>query len=381
MARRVAVLTTGRQDFGILRSTVKALEADSEFDLLLYVAGTHLSPRHGETATILRAEGIVIAAELPFLEDKSDPAAEAGRVLGMVAAQLSEDRPDMFLLVGDRSETIAAAIAAVLSRVPVVHLHGGEESEGAVDNLFRHAVTKLSHLHLVSHPVHARRVEQMGEPPESVHVVGPPGCDNLYREDLPTRASVAEHLGVPLDPPVVLVTVHPTTLAADPGREIEAVSEAMARNPTATYVVTQPNTDAGGEDIREYWRCWSVGRANVVVTDALGETRYWGLLRCCQVVLGNSSSGIIEAPVAGVQVVNVGDRQSGRVRFGPVADTPAQIEQVSGALARALRSELSTTYPAIDPALPQGLTAPRILSALRQWTPPVLPRKRFVDMP
>jgi UDP-N-acetylglucosamine 2-epimerase (non-hydrolysing)/GDP/UDP-N,N'-diacetylbacillosamine 2-epimerase (hydrolysing) len=280
--------------------------------------------------------------------------------------------------MGDRSETLAAGLAATVAGVPIVHLHGGEETEGAIDNACRHALTKLSHLHLVSHPAHAARVVQMGEDPATVVVVGAPGLDNRYRDDLPGRGELEQSLGIALDPPVVLVTMHPTTLGQAPSDELTAVAQAMAEVP-ATYVVTAPNADAGGAAIREFWGRWVSGRKRVVLVETLGETRYWGLLRLGDAVLGNSSSGIIEAPVAGVPVVNVGDRQKGRLRLGGVADVPAQADRVADAIRAALARGRDASRA--NGGYPDGPAAPRIVAALRAWEVPCPPRKAFREVP
>ena len=371
------MLTTGRQDYGILRSTIVLLRDDAEIRARVWAGGMHLRERFGRPLALLAADGVEPARELDFLGEPPEPAEDAARALAAVAAALRADRPDALLLVGDRSETLAAGMAAALAGVPIVHLHGGEETEGAVDNASRHALTKLSHLHLVSHERHAARVRQLGEPPESVIVVGAPGLDNLCRLDLPSRTDVATSLGHPLPDPLVLVTVHPATLGDDPEAEVRAVAQAMATWP-ATYVVTQPNADGGGAAIRRFWAEWARGRPNVVLVDALGETRYWALLREAAAVVGNSSSGIIEAPAAGVPAVNVGDRQRGRLRFGRVIDAPARADAVAEALRAALDGAADATA---EPAgYPAGPAAPRIVAALRGWRPPRPPRKRFRDL-
>ena len=377
-ARRIAVFTSGRQDYGILRSTILLLRQASDITPLVWAGGTHLQPRFGEPLELLRRDGVIPDRTVEFLAEPPAPAADAARALESVAAALAADRPDALMLMGDRTETLAAGVAATLSGVPIVHLHGGEESEGAIDNACRHALTKLSHLHLVSHPVHAARVVQMGEDPSAVIVVGAPGLDNRYRDDLPGRAELEKSLGLPLAPPVVLVTMHPTTLGESPKDELEAVAGAMAEVP-ATYVVTAPNADAGGVAIREFWGRWVAGRKRVVLVETLGETRYWGLLRLGDAVLGNSSSGIIEAPVAGVPVVNVGDRQKGRLRVGGVADVPARVGAVVEALQAALGKGREVT--AAPGGYPEGPAAPRIAAALRAWKIPHPPRKTFREVP
>jgi UDP-N-acetylglucosamine 2-epimerase (non-hydrolysing)/GDP/UDP-N,N'-diacetylbacillosamine 2-epimerase (hydrolysing) len=372
------VLTSGRQDYGILRSTILLLRAQPEFTTLVWAGGTHLQSRFGEPLTLLRRDGVTPSRTLDFVAEPPEPAGDAARALVAVAAALAADQPDALLLMGDRSETLAAGVAAAVAGVPIVHLHGGEETEGAIDNACRHALTKLSHLHLVSHPTHAARVVQMGEDPDTVIVVGAPGLDNRYREDLPDRQELERSLGASLEPPVVLVTMHPTTLGEPPDEELGAVAAAMAEVP-ATYVITAPNADAGGAAIREFWRRWASGRSRVVLVETLGETRYWGMLRLGDAVLGNSSSGIIEAPVAGIPVVNVGDRQKGRLRVGTVTDVAPRAD----AVAEALRAALTTGRATVNAGrgYPEGPAAPRILDALRRWDAPHPPRKAFREVP
>lgn len=374
--RRIAVLTSGRQDFGILRSTCHALHAAPDLELLLLVGGMHLDERHGATVRLIEAEQLPIAARLAPSAD--EPAAAAASMLTSVAAALERLRPEALLLVGDRSETLAAGVAAQLARVPLVHLHGGEETEGAIDNAFRHALTKLSHLHLVSHVEHARRVVQMGEPGDSVHVVGAPGLDNLHRSDLPDATSLAATLGLELRPPVVVVTHHPTTLGGAAADEARALLAALARF-DATFVITQPNNDAGAGAIVPLLSAFAAGRrGRATLQPALGEARYFGLMRVADAMIGNSSSGLIEAPIVRLPVVNIGDRQKGRLRGANVVDVPADAEAIAAGLRRALdpafRAGLAAESPYGD-----GHSAARIVSILRGWRPPDPPRKRFVD--
>jgi GDP/UDP-N,N'-diacetylbacillosamine 2-epimerase (hydrolysing) len=211
-----------------------------------------------------------------------------------------------------------------------------------------------------------------------VVVVGAPGLDNASRDDLPGRQELEAGLGQRLEPPVVLVTLHPTTLGGAADEEVIATAAAMEQVP-ATYVVTSPNSDEGGAIIRASWRSWGARRKNVILTESLGERRYWALLRLASAVLGNSSSGIIEAPALGVPVVNVGDRQRGRLRYGPVNDVPVETEAIARALSNAL-SRGRTRPDDLDQAYPAGPAAPRVLKALQQWTIPRPPRKSFRDL-
>lgn len=372
-------MTTGRQDYGILRSSLILMREDPRFELEVWAGGMHLSEVFGRTIDLIRADGMPVTEELDFLlPDRSAPCLEAGRATAAVGEALARSRPDALVLLGDRYETLAAGVAASIERTPIVHLHGGEESEGAIDNAFRHALTKLSHLHLVSHASHAKRVLQMGEDPRAVVVVGAAGLDNLYRADLLGVPELESRLKLRLQQPVVVVTVHPTTLGGGSSAtsEVEAVSQAMEMV-AATYVVTQPNADSGGDSIRAYWKKWSAGKATVALVDALGERDFWGLLRSATAVLGNSSSGIIEAPAAGLPVVNVGERQRGRLRPRHVVDVEPDAEAIARALRVAVQPETRQRLAQVPALYPSGPAAPRIVQAIVEWEIPRPAVKRF----
>jgi len=378
---RVAVLTTGRQDYGILRSTLKLLACEPDFELLLLVGGMHLSSRYGRTVTKVEADGFEIAAALDWLGDGVDGEAsiqaQTGEVVRMVSDSLSKFSPDFLILVGDRYETAAAALAAVLGRVPVVHLHGGEETEGSLDNQLRHAITKLSHLHLVSHPVHASRVIQMGENPDSVHVVGAPGLDNLFRADLPDKAALEEKIGMELKPPVVIVTLHPVTAKPE---ETSHVLSALTLAMTAvevTYVITLPNADLGNDEICTSLSSWGVGRERVRLVESLGEQAYFGLMRLADAMVGNSSSGMIEAGVYQLPVVDIGSRQGGRLRGSNVIHVEPGESAVQAALVQSLSKEFRSGLSGTSSPYGDGKSGQRILDVLKHWSPPTSTCKIF----
>ena len=368
------MLSTGRQDWGILRSVVLQLAAESDFELTLLWAGTHalegtepdLVP--GSNVRIDRIDWI--GSDGPRI----DPVEHAARALASVGRSLAEHESDALMVVGDRFETAAAALAATLVNVPIVHLHGGEETLGAIDNAMRHAITKLSHLHLVSHEDHRARVIAMGEDPTTVRVVGAPGLDNGLRDDLPSRAELETILGLTLDPPVVIVTVHPTTLSTDPAREARLISQAMDKVP-ATYVITLPNLDPGASDVRQIMLEHGELPRRVVVS-ALGARAYWGLMKVADAMVGNSSSGLIEAPVVPLPVVNVGERQAGRPRSAGIIDVPSDLDSITSALRTALspRFRAQLDNPAVQPV------ALAVATALREWTPPQPPVKARIDV-
>jgi UDP-hydrolysing UDP-N-acetyl-D-glucosamine 2-epimerase len=386
---RLAVLTTGRQDWGILRSTCALLRDDPRFDLRMLVGGMHCAEPFGRTEQLIRDDGFEPSERLDWIADGVSQSGQAGRALEAVSEALQRQRPDALVMVGDRFETAAAALAATLERVPIVHLHGGEETAGAFDDLLRNAVTKLSHLHLVSHLDYARRVIAMGEAPGTVRVVGAPGLDNLHRADLPGRAELERSLGIELTPPVVIVTLHPTTLAlpfegeassngpegpASAVDEVACVIGAMDRV-AATYVVTLPNNDPGHELLREALVAAAHSERRVAVA-ALGDRRFWGLMRIADAMLGNSSSALIEAPALGLPAVNLGDRQNGRIRGANVIDVPtAGVPAVANALREALAPATRRRLAGAVSPFGDGRSAPRIIEILAGWTPPHPPRK------
>jgi UDP-hydrolysing UDP-N-acetyl-D-glucosamine 2-epimerase len=373
--RSIAVLTTGRQDWGILHSTCEAIRAHPDLRLVLWVGGTHLSDRHGHTVDQVRADGFQADAEFHWLDGAVDPPADvqAASALAVVGEQLRATPVDALVLVGDRLETAAAALAATVDRVPIVHLHGGEQTLGAFDDALRHAITKLSHLHLVSSEAHARRVRAMGEDPASIHIVGAPGLDAAFRDDLPDRAALEASLGIELVPPVVIVTVHPATLDPDPASAARAVKAAMDLVP-ATYVITLPNTDPGAATVRELLLVAATGDRRVAV-EALGEVRYWGLLLLADAMLGNSSSALVEAPAVGLPAVNVGGRQAGRDRDENVLDATADATAVAEALRHALTPGFHEIARTARPTLADGRAGARIADIIAAWHPPGPPTK------
>jgi UDP-hydrolysing UDP-N-acetyl-D-glucosamine 2-epimerase len=338
----------------------------------------HCSERFGQTERLIASEGFETTERLDWIEADAPPRAQAGRALTMVGEALQRQGCDAFLIVGDRFETAAAAVAATLERVPIAHLHGGEVTQGSFDDPLRHAISKLSHLHLASHAEHATRLEAMGEARETIHIVGAPGLDNLLRNDLPDRTELEHRLGIALAFPVVIVTLHPTTLpssAHEAAAEIEAVVGAMDRVP-ATYVITLPNADPGADAIRTALVDAATHGDRRVAVDALGDRDFWGLLHIADAMLGNSSSALIEAPVLRVPAVNVGERQNGRIRGANVIDVPQPtVEAVAVALSRA--SDPVTRAALADTTSPygDGHSAARIVATLADWDPPHPPRK------
>lgn len=368
MARRFAVLSTGRQDWGLLRPLCARICEDGDMEVEILAGGMALDPEYGAIVDTIRSQGFAVPAELRWdvrTASAWEQSAAATRAVGDALAQL---RPDALVLLGDRFETAAAALAATVTRTPIVHLYGGEETVGAIDNALRHAITKLSHLHLVAHETYARRVVQMGEDPASVHVVGSLGVENAITAAAIPLEEISRRLGHCLDRPIGLVTVHPTTLAeGGVDRVVDAVIAAILEV-EATWVITLPNTDPGHDEVRGRLVACAEDRDNLIAVTTLGEELYLALMQHASVVLGNSSSGMTEAPALGVPTVNVGTRQQGRIRYPTIVDVQPTAAAVTAAVKRALAEEKTPRSPSIV-ALGGDQVSTRIREVLRAWAP------------
>ena len=373
---RIAVLTTGRQDWGLLYGLCRLLQAAPDFELTVLAGGMACSARHGRTLDAIRADGFPRVEVLAW-DLEQDVERQTAAALAHVGAALRVHAPDALLVLGDRFETAAGALAAAVLGIPIVHLYGGEETEGAIDNALRHAITKLAHLHFVAHADYARRVLCMGEPSSSVHMVGSTAIDNCLDLALPERAELEATLGVSLGSPLGVVTVHPTTLPRDgAASEVDVVLEVLADR-AGTWVLTLPNADPGQREIRDAILRFAQQRPRLAVVEALGMRGYLGLVRQCDVVLGNSSSGLVEPAFFGVPTLNIGDRQRGRVRGASVIDVPVEREALERALARALSPEFRASVPTGASIFGDGRAALRMLEILREWEPPSPARKVF----
>ncbi len=335
MTRRICYLTGTRADFGLMSSTLHTIGQDPRLDLKLLVTGMHLSRRYGHTVDEIEAEGFVIAARLPVeLDDVSAAgmAVNLGRMLQGFVPALQAIEPDILLLLGDRGEMLAGAIAAIHLGIPVAHLHGGERS-GTVDEPVRHAISKLSHLHFVATLEARDRLVRMGEQSMNVHVVGAPGVDGLVETKRPDRSELCLTAGFDPAKPIALMVYHPVLQEAmDANRQ---VGEIITAAEGIQVLALMPNSDAGSEAVRRHLtEAAAAGR--VKLRTHLHREEYIGWLSCCDVLLGNSSSGIIEAASFGTPVVNIGTRQNLRERNANVMDVPAKLSDVRTALVGAL---------------------------------------------
>jgi UDP-hydrolysing UDP-N-acetyl-D-glucosamine 2-epimerase len=314
MKRRIAVVTTSRADYGHLYWPLRDLRNHPKIDLKLIALGSHLSPEFGSTIREIEKDGFELAARIECLLS-SDTDVGMAKTIGLatlsLADTLAQTRPDILLLIADRYEMLAPASVALALRIPVAHIEGGEISEGAIDDAVRNALTKMSHIHFTSTELARRRVIAMGEEEWRVHRAGAPSLDHLRRTELFSRCEVERRLQICFDRSTAVVAYHPVTIARDTVREADALFEALAALPHQ-FVFCYPNADAGSRTLIERTRAFLEARGAGRVFVNLDALTYWSLLRCVQVMIGNSSSGIMETPSLKLPTVNVGLRQRGR---------------------------------------------------------------------
>jgi GDP/UDP-N,N'-diacetylbacillosamine 2-epimerase (hydrolysing) len=366
--RAIGVVTVSRSDWGHLRPVLAEIRRDPALRLSLFVAGMHLEPRFGLTVEAIEEEGWPIADCVRMREEDDSPqgvAAAMGRGVEGFGRAYARHRPDILVVLGDRFEMLAAAAAALPFALPVGHIHGGEESEGAMDNQIRHAITKLAHLHFATAEAHVTRLARLGEEPWRIHLVGAPGLDRLRHFVPLTREELARALGLDLAQRWLLVTFHPVTLEyRETTAHVTELVEALEKT-DGQIIATYPNADTAGRLIIERLEELAARQPRVRLARSLGERLYLSLLRHADVMVGNSSSGLIEAPSFELPVVNVGNRQRGRLRGANVLDVACErgeiLRGIEAALSRGFRTRLrGTANPYGD-----GHAAPRIVRVLR----------------
>ena len=378
--RRIAVFTATRAEYGLLRPIVQELHSAEDLECLLVVAGAHLSSSHGYTVSEIERDGFPIAARVVALLDNDSSLGTSysmALTLQGVASALADLEPDIFIILGDRYEAMAAASAAMMARIPIAHLHGGEATEGLIDEAIRHSITKMAHLHLVAAELFRRRVIQLGEDPDSVHVVGAPGLDNIRNMPLMDRADLDASLGWEPGHPYLLVTHHPVTLRPELAQlELEALLAALSRQSGHRVLFTAPNADQEGGTIRRRLEAFvSDDPQRFYLVTSLGQARYLSAVKHAAAVVGNSSSGLIEAPFLGTATVNVGDRQRGRIQGPTVLHCRPDPDEISAAIRQAVRLEAAPQSLYGD-----GRTAPRVVDRLRNASLDDLLVKSFHDL-
>jgi GDP/UDP-N,N'-diacetylbacillosamine 2-epimerase (hydrolysing) len=381
--RRIGVATFARSEYSNCLPILRAIAKEPSLRLHLIVGGQHLSPEFGLTVKEIESDGFEIAEKIPsLLSADGDEAIATSIGLGTIgfSQSLARARPDILLLLGDRTELLSAASAALILRIPIAHAFGGDVTEGAIDNQVRHAISKLSHMHFVAMQSHANRLMQMGEEPWRITVTGDPALDLIKQLTLLTRKELSADLGMDLQGPVFLITYHPTTLGTDStSHEMDCLLSGLSKF-AGTMIITYPNADANGRMIIERFRSFVHSHSSASLFFNLGQRKYYSLLAIADVMVGNSSSGLWEAPCFSLPVVNIGDRQRGRQRVRNVLDVPCDATAIQVGIQKALDPSFRASLKGLRSLYGDGNSAHRIVNALAEVElGPRLLQKAFVD--
>ena len=386
--KQICVVTATRAEYGLLHPLILKLREAKEFAVSVVVTGAHLSPEFGLTYQEIESDGIEIDKKIEILLS-ADTQSAVSKCMGLAllgfADYFAERSFDAVVLLGDRYETLAVACAAMNARIPIVHLYGGEITEGAVDDGIRHAITKLSYLHMTSTEEYRCRVIQMGEQPDRVWTVGAVGLENALHAEKPTLIELSESLGWKLkDHEYAVVTFHPVTLE-DNTAEVQAgeLLAAIDAFPDLQFIVTKANADAGGRVINKMCEAYAAIHDNMRVYPSLGMQRYLTAVQNSAFVLGNSSSGLVEVPSFHVPTINIGDRQKGRMRAKSVIDCKTDCQSIIPSIRQALGMRESVALRNVSNPYGDGETTSKILMHMREGLidKSVNLQKKFFNVP
>lgn len=339
--RKICFITGSRAEYGLLEPVMRLVKQSPQCTLQIIATNMHLEPKYGLTYKQIEADGYTIDAKVPMAKKQDSDSgvvdSMAEEMAGMNRA-LTELKPDIAVILGDRYEMLVAATVCLMHRIPIAHIHGGEITEGAYDDAIRHAITKMVSVHFTATEEYRRRVIQLGEEPFRVFCSGAPGVENIEKMRLLSREELSRSLGISLDRPFLLVTYHPATLSENStARDIRSLLEALRQFPEHDIIITLPNSDQSSDEIAAAFRDFCVeqpDRRHSFIS--LGTQRYISLMHLAEAIVGNSSSGIIEAPSANIPTLNIGDRQKGRVRAESVVDCGTDAASIADGLRKVL---------------------------------------------
>lgn len=371
--KNITIITSTRAEYGLLRSVIQKVAAAQDLQLQLVVTGAHLCARFGNTVQEIEADGLPIAARLPIFEENNpnEPVAlTIARTITVFDGHFAAHRPDAVLLLGDRFEIFAVATAAAARHIPIAHISGGDVTLGAADEYYRHCITKMAALHFPSCAESAARLVRMGEAPETVFCVGGLGDENIRTLPKMARQELCASTGFDLMQPFAIVTYHPETSASagDPAAQADALCAAMEAVPGVFWLITGSNADAGGAVCTAKMQAFAAAhpqRAGFI--NSLGLKRYLSAMQCAALVVGNSSSGVVETPTFGVPTVNIGSRQAGRIICQNVLCCAAAAPAIEAALRRALTPEFSAVAHTAQSPYNGGDTSGKICRVLAQF--------------
>lgn len=383
MNRKICVVTGGRADYGLLRWVMEGIRATPGLHLQLVVTGMHLSPEFGATYREIEQDGFYIDGKVEMLLSSDTPVGIAKSMgVGMIGfgEVLQQLQPDLMLVLGDRFEIFSAVAAALVARIPIAHLHGGEASEGAFDESIRHSITKMSQLHFVAADIYRRRVIQLGEHPDRVFLVGGLGVDSINRLTLLDRPALEASLGFSLGPKNLLVTFHPVTLeAATSAQQMAELLAALEVLKDTHLIFTMPNADTEGRVVIDMIKQFVAKHPAAQAFSSLGQVRYFSCLRHVDGVIGNSSSGLTEVPSFHKGTINIGNRQLGRLKAESVIDCASDRRAIAGALDQLYSPAFQARLDTVCNPYGEGGASEKIVKVIRDYPLNEIVKKAFYD--
>lgn len=369
MKKQIGVLTTTRAEFGLLKPLILRLMNEDFCETRVLVTGTHLSPAFGNTYQEIKEAGIPIAEKIECITEGDSPQDISNNMAMAIVGfgkYFEKNKLDLLIVLGDRYEIMAVCISAMNARIPIAHIHGGEATEGSIDEAIRHSITKMSQLHFVSTITYRNRVIQMGEQPNRVFNVGALAVENTKNTDFLSRKELGKQLGIDLSGKYGVVTFHPITLEENSGLEqFEQLIKALDEFQEMSFIITKANADAGGRRINQWIDEYSKKRNNIVAVTSLGVKRYLSAVKESSVMVGNSSSGITEAPCLHIPTVNIGDRQKGRFMPDSVLCCEANKDAIVYTMKKALSDEFHKEVQSMGNPFGEGKTSKEIVEILR----------------
>ncbi len=369
--KKICIVTGTRAEYGLLKPVIDKVNRSDTMELQLVVTGMHLSPEFGLTYREIEEDGYPISEKIEMLLS-SDTSAGVTKSMGVALLGFADyfegKRPDILVILGDRYEALAAATAAMMARIPIAHIHGGETTQGAVDEAIRHSITKMSHLHFTATEEYRNRVIQLGEQPQNVYHVGALGVENVKAVSLLDREALEDSIKFTFHSPTVMVTYHPVTLEnKTAGEQFGSLLAVIERHKEMQVIFTKANADPDGRVINQMIDDYvKKNHSRCAAFTSLGQLRYLSTLQFCDAVAGNSSSGIIEVPSFGIPTVDIGDRQRGRVRAESVIHCRNEETDIERALAQALSPEFKRTLHSVNNPYEGNHTSQRIIKVIEE---------------
>lgn len=368
---KLYISTSTRAEYGLMKPLIKGLSKDKDFSIKLLVSGTHLSQEHGYTVDEIKEDNYADICEIDILSDKSGSISVSETMANAIVRFtdfFSKDKPDYLFIDGDRYESLAVAIAAINCNIPIIHNGGGCTTEGAVDEYYRHAITKMSMLHFTSTQVYRNRIIQMGEHPSRVFAVGSLGIENILHAKLLSREDLSEQINYNLDKSYAILTFHPVTLENCSYRQqIDELIGALDLTTDMDFIITGANADNGGDIINDILQQYCHKRKNAVFIKSLGMLRYLSALKYCEFVIGNSSSGLIEVPSFNIPTINIGNRQKGRIKAESIIDCNPDLHSILEAINLARSVEFKNMCKKVINPNGDGGTSRRIIKAIKEF--------------